>query len=829
MGTSATAATPSSFRVYNVVTPTWSTAATAVSQAAGTTGTGVLTSASAGAFYNFANGVTASSTDRALGVLGGAGFPATSNTANIVAAYTNNTGATVTSLYLEFDYEKYRSGSRQWFWSLFYGTTAGAQITSIPAGSQTYDADANNLVISNPPTSTNKFSTITGLSIANGTTVYLRWQLVGNGGTTNGQAIGIDNFNIVLNPVLPTLTSITSTTVCTGTLFSYTPTSATSGATFTWTRAAVAGISNAAVTTETSGAISETLVNTGTTPRTVTYVVTSQNPATGVKNTQSVTVVVNPLFTNVTTSLPGAYYGANAWGDYDNDGDLDVLISGNTGAALVTQIWTNTGSGFSQLPTTISGPAFSSAVWGDYDNDGDLDVLLSGSTGTIVTEIWTNTGGAFSKLTTSITGVYWGSTVWGDYDNDGDLDILLSGRDGAGALVTQIWTNTGGAFSKLTTSITGVYQSSAAWGDYDNDGDLDVLVAGNTSFGSTGGVTQIWTNTGGTFSKLTTSITGVYQGSVAWGDYDNDGDLDVLLSGLNGTVRVTEIWTNTAGSFSKLTTSIPGVNDCSVAWGDYDNDGDLDVLVSGTTTGGATGPISQVWTNTGGVFSQATNYITGLWASSVAWADYDKDGDLDMLLSGLNSTSASATQIWTNNSVVLNSAPAAPTGLSATQTACGTTTLTWNQATDAQTSQNGLAYNIRIGTVTNGIQKLSPMANVTNGYRRIASIGKVQWRAGGYVISGLAPGTYYWSVQATDAALAGGAWATEGTFTITAPPTLSSTLTPPAICSNTAFTYSPESATTGATFTWTRAAVAGISNAAVTTVQTSNPRKSNSK
>jgi uncharacterized repeat protein (TIGR01451 family) len=111
----------------------------------------------------------------------------------------------------------------------------------------------------------------------------------------------------------------------------------------------------------------------------------------------------------------------------------------------VTQVWRNDvaqGGDFSLQPTTITGVDRGDAAWGDYDNDGDLDILLTGWTSsTHVTQVWRNDGmGAFSLQSSAPTGVEYGSAVWGDYDNDGDLDILLAGNS-ASSRVTEVWRN----------------------------------------------------------------------------------------------------------------------------------------------------------------------------------------------------------------------------------------------------------------------------------------------------------------------------------------------------------------------------------------------------
>ena len=192
MGSSGTAALPAGFRIGTE----WGAGTTATTQAAGTTGTGVLTGSNSGGAYNFANGVTASSTDRAIGFLNSGSY---TSPRSIILRIDNNTGATITALTVAFDYEKYRSGSRAWNWNFFHGSTSTAS-TAAAAGDQAFAADANNTVIFNPPTTTSKSVSLTGLSIANGGSYYLRWALTGNGGSTNGQALGIDNVSITVPP-----------------------------------------------------------------------------------------------------------------------------------------------------------------------------------------------------------------------------------------------------------------------------------------------------------------------------------------------------------------------------------------------------------------------------------------------------------------------------------------------------------------------------------------------------------------------------------------------------------------------------------------------------
>ncbi|OYU96063.1 MAG: hypothetical protein CFE21_06530 [Bacteroidetes bacterium B1(2017)] len=201
IGTSGTASLPTGFKFGNN-TADWTAAGntTATTLAYGNTGSGAVTSSSSGGAINWANGITGSATERAIGFLTAGAY---TSPRDIFFAFTNNTGSTITALDLHFDYEKYRSGSRAFDWTFFHGGTNTSVNTSATAGDQSYAADANNTVISNPAVTISKSVSLTGLSITNGSTYYFRWRYTGNGGSTNGQGIGIDNVTLVFPQSLP--------------------------------------------------------------------------------------------------------------------------------------------------------------------------------------------------------------------------------------------------------------------------------------------------------------------------------------------------------------------------------------------------------------------------------------------------------------------------------------------------------------------------------------------------------------------------------------------------------------------------------------------------
>jgi len=479
------------------------------------------------------------------------------------------------------------------------------------------------------------------------------------------------------------------------------------------------------------------------------------------------TFAITPVFINSGASLPGASIGSVAWGDFNNDGRLDILLAGNSANGYISEVLSNKGGvAFSNINAAFSGLDKCSVAWGDYDNDGNLDILISGMNSGLLpdTEIWHNQGnGTFVNANISLKSLSQSSAVWADLNNDGKLDILLSGTDINGNVATVVYQNLGGGtFALVPTALPNVTSGSLAVADLAGDGYLDVIITGLNTNGNR--LSQVWHNLGGfNFTNVPVSFTPLSSSSVAVGDFNNDGFPDILLTGNNGSGPVTELWQNNGNlTFTKITNSLTPVYSGAAVWGDFDNDGVPDVLIVGSA--GGTSYLCQVFKGLGnGAFTNMNIGAAGLSLASAAWGDFDNDGRLDFLVEGYNA--GYVTQLWDNNTANTNTPPAAPSGLAASVTANGVV-LSWNAASDAQTPASGLSYNIRVGTNSGGISVVSPAANLTTGFRRLPQMGNAQERL--FSILNLPPGTYFWSVQSVDSAFAGSPFAPESTFVMDA-------------------------------------------------------------
>lgn len=489
-----------------------------------------------------------------------------------------------------------------------------------------------------------------------------------------------------------------------------------------------------------------------------------------------------PFVINANALLPAARDAAIAWGDYDNDRDLDIVMTSERQTNR-SGIYRNQGDGtFFFADIGLPGLRNASLAWADFNRDGDLDFFVEGEserTGPLIRIYWNNGHELFAPHSLELPGVVRIRTLdWGDYDRDGLPDIALTGyRAEYPPDIAQIWRNTGEGFQKNTVTLTPFELGAAGWGDFNHDGWLDLLITGTAGQPMPFNRAEIWLYTSEGFSRSDFSFEGVSQsvpwsdnkGSIALADYDNDGNLDVLLAGANGypfATNTAALWRNTGAGFVKIDARLPGADSC--AWGDFDNDGRPDILLTAATANWNEPGLTEVFRNTGAGFEILHAGITPLKEGSAVWGDYNADGRLDILLAGLELglDEAERTEVWQNSALVSNTPPQAPSGLRATVGNDGVT-LAWNASTDAETPNPGLSYNVRIGTRPGAVDVLSPDSDIESGCRRVPAPGNAGQRLS-LRLSNPSRGVFYWSVQAVDTGFAGSPFAAEECFSLPA-------------------------------------------------------------
>jgi len=366
-------------------------------------------------------------------------------------------------------------------------------------------------------------------------------------------------------------------------------------------------------------------------------------------------------FTDVTTAAglatTGYTFGDPIWGDFDGDGNLDLFVDNHYNRG--SYFYQNVGQGrFINILNTSglrhAGDRHGSA-WVDFNNDGLLDLSITkGAKGGQILgmkqdELYQNLGAAkFINVapTAGVTNTFGRGrgVAWGDYNNDGYTDLLLGNLQTSLALLKN---NGDGTFTDVTTQagLANLEFIEAVFADYDNDGFPDIFCTVAES-NRPPNDTLFKNNGDGTFTKVTTQagLLPLNNGrSVCWGDYNNDGYLDLFISRgtEDGALKQTLYQNNGNGTFTDVSDqSGLGIiaNNRAAAWGDYDNDGYLDLYVvnSGSDPQGK-GPNYLFKNNHDGTFTNvaASEGVADAVVSrgrGCAWGDYDNDGYLDLFI-----------------------------------------------------------------------------------------------------------------------------------------------------------------------------------------------------
>lgn len=290
-------------------------------------------------------------------------------------------------------------------------------------------------------------------------------------------------------------------------------------------------------------------------------------------------------FSIATKGLPELTLGAVAAGDLNNDGRQDLVISGQSASGrFVSGIYMAQADGSLRksdalLATLIEG----SIALADIDKDNDLDILMSGKDeqGKAVTKVYRNDNGKFTDINAPINGIMHGQAVFGDINNDGYPDILVCGLSNSGP-VTRLFLNNQGRFIPLTNHFLPLKNSSAAFADFDKDSWTDLIISGENSNGRP--VLRIYRNLkNNMFDEVTSgSIRPLMNSTIETADFNVDGLVDFVITGESLERPYSYVYQNMGNFvFRDIMAGLTGVSAGTAVWGDFDNDGDPDLFISG--------------------------------------------------------------------------------------------------------------------------------------------------------------------------------------------------------------------------------------------------------
>lgn len=422
--------------------------------------------------------------------------------------------------------------------------------------------------------------------------------------------------------------------------------------------------------------------------------------------------------------LKGGYLGFASWCDFNSDGYLDVFVTGLDfgGDFTHAELYKNNGDKtFSETNLTLFPRViYGDISWGDYDNNGTLDLIYAGTKSGFsednYTGIYKNQGDtSFIEITHFVPKLGQCDLEWVDVNNDGLLDIYYQGINSVKEFDLGVYKNIGNdTFEKININIQKISgprgnftQNSAKWADFDNDGFKDVIIAMSSSnefrF-------EFYKNLGNfLFQKVDIGLPNLNYVQIAVGDINNDGLYDIVftgstqktLSSADNSADIHILINNGNLSFSNNNKiNNVGVFKNTLELGDFNNDGFKDIIDYGA---GSSFRNLKIYTNNrDGTFNSFSHSITPSSSGGATFGDFDNDNDLDILYYGriYSPNEKEVTYVYENKSLVANELPTPPDSISIW--AIGNDILiNWSDGSDDTTDSIGLNYNLRLGVKDN--------------------------------------------------------------------------------------------------------------------------------
>lgn len=494
---------------------------------------------------------------------------------------------------------------------------------------------------------------------------------------------------------------------------------------------------------------------------------------------------------SIDNAIPGLYNAKFSWGDYNNDGLMDLAVIGqNDDIGNITKIYENKNGSFQDLNLANRAFRYGDVKWVDLNNDGWLDLSIIGQSGAaVVYQQLINNKGVFEVSTpSSVAGLKYATMTFGDYNNNGTLDMFTTGQDVNGNPHSYLYQNDGKGNFKIDPefnaygAVPDMYNADARFLDYDLDGDLDLIYSGNSGGQNPQGGIRVNTLLD---PKITTNNYGQNSNNgYSYGmnlsmkdtkldiaDMDGDGDTDIVAMGTarrytgntfvdypqllllrNQTIESKDAKFGSFFSYNNIynATSIilDSVEKGDIKLVDFNNDGLVDITLAGLDV--KANPVTKFYLNEGGFgnFTLSKNEsIPQYKEAAISWGDANGDGSMDMVISG-NKLVGSSTSIYLNNQGEnVNKEPTAPKNLRFIDQGQGRVLLLWDAATDDKTAPSNLYYNLKLGTQP-GLSDLR-VVQVNPANDKLLTPNTSLIGSNQYYIE-LPPGVFYWSVQSVD-------------------------------------------------------------------------------
>jgi hypothetical protein len=330
---------------------------------------------------------------------------------------------------------------------------------------------------------------------------------------------------------------------------------------------------------------------------------------------------------------------AVAVGDFNNDGKLDLAVASDSGTGTSGTVAVLLGNGDGTFQPQVSytvGFTCNGIATADVNADDSLDLVVACSFNSTVAVLLGNGDGTFQPEVTYATGsAPWGVAV-ADLDLDGKPDLAVAAASG---VVSILLGNGDGSFQPHVDYFAGNNSFSLVVADFNADGKPDIAVT-NDDVAAPSTVSVLLGNGDGTFIPPVPYTVGLGARSLAVGDFNRDGKLDLAVANFTGDT-VSVLLGNGDGIFQAALTYRAGIEPSSVVVGDFNGDGIPDLVVCDAYSNNA----SILLGKGDGTFTLPLIYLVGRGPTGVAVGDFNGDGRLDVAVAnGADSTVSSLVQ-----------------------------------------------------------------------------------------------------------------------------------------------------------------------------------------